>query len=466
MGVAVQLTVLLSLTEALGLNYLVATVLAVESAILHNFVWHERWTWRDRDTGIHGRWTRLARFNLVTGALSISSNVVFTALYVSTLGIHYAMANLMAIATCSALTFVASDRFVFRACLGARDHRARRPQAKRAENRNRAGGGDVMAHALQPTGRSMLPAPLSMLRRVSPRTPGRPAGADVTVRAALIAVLLAGATDATAAAELQPQTIAAWDRYVEATERRIAAELEQQQPDRFLVQDFRDDAAGARREVLAGRVRIDELETRDVDGERIPVPKGAIHHWLGSALIPGVTLEEVLHALIYAVEPEALQDDVIESRVLGRPGADRLEVFLKLRRKQMVTVQYNTEHAVAYTRHRAGAASSRSVATRIAELDDAGTPDEREKPIGRDLGLLWRLNSYWRYRQVDEGVIVECESLSLSRSIPRLLRWMASPLINRAARDILSRTLASMAEVLRTRAPAALVEPTARTLQP
>ncbi len=537
MGVAVQLTVLLSLTEALGLNYLVATVLAVESAILHNFVWHERWTWRDRDTGIHGRWTRLAWFNLVTGALSISTNVVFTALYVSTLGIHYAMANLMAIATCSLLTFVASDRFVFRACLGARDHRAlrhrasravhapsprcrvqpqrvdphrragrrridggareadrsgssrpprspagadrqpaaesRRPepksplrQAKRAENRYRAGGGNVMAHALQPTGRSMLPAPLSMLRRVSPRTPGRPASADLTVRAALIAVLLAGATDATAAAELQPQTIAAWDRYVEATERRIAAELEQQRPDRFLVQDFRDDAAGARREVLAGRVRIDELETRDVDGERIPVPKGAIHHWLGSALIPGVTLEEVLHALIYAVEPEALQDDVIESRVLGRPGADRLEVFLKLRRKQMVTVQYNTEHAVAYTRHRAGAASSRSVATRIAELDDAGTPDEREKPIGRDHGLLWRLNSYWRYRQVDEGVIVECESLSLSRSIPRLLRWMASPLINRAARDILSRTLASMAEVLRTRAPAALVEPTARTLQP
>ena len=114
MGVAVQLAVLLSLTEALGLNYLVATVLAVESAILHNFVWHECWTWRDRGPGIHGRWTRLACFNLVTGSLSISSNVVFTALYANTLGVHYAIANLMAIATCSLLTFVANDRFVFR----------------------------------------------------------------------------------------------------------------------------------------------------------------------------------------------------------------------------------------------------------------------------------------------------------------------------------------------------------------
>ena len=290
------------------------------------------------------------------------------------------------------------------------------------------------------------------------------AGKRTLVRAALVAALLAGTADAASAADLQPQTVAAWNRYVEATEQRIAAELAD--PDRFLVQDFRDDAAEARREVLAGRVRIDRLETRDVDGERIRVPKGAIHHWLGSALIPGVTLEAILHALIYAVEPEALQDDVIESRVLARPGEDRLDVFLKLRRKQVVTVHYNTEHAVAYTRHRPGAASSRSVATRIAELDDAGTAGEREKPIGRDRGFLWRLNSYWRYRQVDEGVIVECESLSLSRGIPRLLRWMASPLINRAARDILSRTLASMADVLSTRAAAALDAPAARTPAP
>ena len=323
-----------------------------------------------------------------------------------------------------------------------------------------------MAHALQPTGRSMPPAPLSALLGVSPRTPREPAGADLTVRVTLVTALLAGATNAAAAVELQPQTIAAWNRYVEATERRIAAELDLEHPDRFFVQDFRDDAAAARREVLAGRVRIDKLETRDADGERIPVPKGAIHHWLGSALIPGVKLEEVLHALIYAVEPEALQDDVIESRVLSRPGEDRLEMFLRLRRKQMVTVHYNTEHAVAYIRHRPGAASSRSVATRIAELDDAGTPNEQEKPIGRDRGFLWRLHSYWRYRQVDEGVIVECESLSLSRGIPRLLRWMASPLINRAARDIVSRTLASMAEVLSTRAPAEFAKTAAHTLEP
>ena len=115
MGVAVQLVALVTLTEAAGLDYRIATVLAVETAILHNFLWHERWTWRDRAAGSAGPWTRLAWFNLVTGTLSISANVAFTTLYVSALGVHYTLANLLAIASCSLLNFIANDRFVFRA---------------------------------------------------------------------------------------------------------------------------------------------------------------------------------------------------------------------------------------------------------------------------------------------------------------------------------------------------------------
>ena len=411
MGVAVQLTVLVSLTEALGLNYLVATVLAVESAILHNFVWHERWTWRDRDRRSHGRWERLAWFNLVTGALSISTNVVFTALYVSTFGIHYAVANVLAIASCSLLTFIASDRFVFRANPGDRD---------------------------------MLTAGLSK------RQGRRPAWKNALLRGGVAVILAAASTAGPDAAELHDETIAAWQRYVAATEQRIAAELAA--GDRFLVQDFRDDAAGARRDVLAGNVRIDKLETRDADGDRIRVPKGAIHHWRGSVLIPGVTLDDVLHGLMHGANLTKMQNGVVESRVLDRDG-DRLDVFLKLRRKQLITVHYNTEHRVRYTRHRADAASSRSVSTRIAELADAGSPAEREKPIGQDRGFMWRLHSYWRYQQTDAGVIVECESVSLSRSIPRAVRWMATPIVNRTARQVMTRTLTSMAATMGARTP-------------
>lgn len=112
-GVAVQLLALAAGTELLRLDYRVATALAVEAAILHNFAWHECWTWRDRDRG--RRWMRLMQFNAVSGTVSITANVVLTASYVTMLGIHYLFANMAAIASCSLVSFLANDRLVFRA---------------------------------------------------------------------------------------------------------------------------------------------------------------------------------------------------------------------------------------------------------------------------------------------------------------------------------------------------------------
>ena len=253
-------------------------------------------------------------------------------------------------------------------------------------------------------------------------------------------------------ADLHTETIVAWEHYIALTEARIDAELALEGDERFLAQDFRDDAAEARRALLAGAVRIDRLQTRDADGDRPDVPKGAIHHWLGRVLVPGVTLDQLMHAVMGAVPPHELQPDVLESRILEQEGNSR-RVFLRLRREAMFTVHYHTEHVVLFTRRGDGRWSSLSVATRIAELEDAETADEREKPIGNDRGFLWRLNSYWRYQQVDEGVIVECESVSLSRSVPAMLRWMIGPIINRTARETLTATLTSMSDVLQERAP-------------
>src|SRR5262249_43743736 len=86
-------------------------------------------------------------------------------------------------------------------------------------------------------------------------------------------------------------------------------------------------------------------------------------------------------------------------------------------------------------------ASSRSVATRIAEVDRAGTSAERELGPGDDHGYLWRMNSYWRYEQMDGGVMVEMESLTLSRDIPSALRFLAGPIVDRIARESIERTL-------------------------
>ena len=114
MGVGVQLTMLTLLAGKLELHYLVATAFAVESAIIHNFFWHERWTWRDRKLiGAAGRLERLLRFNFGSGLISTTGNVAFMSIFVGQLGLHYLVGNLASVASCAILNFLVSDRLVF-----------------------------------------------------------------------------------------------------------------------------------------------------------------------------------------------------------------------------------------------------------------------------------------------------------------------------------------------------------------
>ena len=114
-GIVVQLVALAFLKSGLHLDYLPATALAVEAAILHNFFWHERWTWADRTRSLAaGRRGRLIRFHLTTGALSIAGNLVFMQALAGWMHVPYLPANGIAIALCSALNYLAADRVVFR----------------------------------------------------------------------------------------------------------------------------------------------------------------------------------------------------------------------------------------------------------------------------------------------------------------------------------------------------------------
>ena len=115
MGMVVQLTVLPLLKSGLGLNYVPATILAVEAAVLHNFAWHEKFTWRDRSSVHYSEvLKRLARFNLTTGMISIVGNVVIMKFLVGQEHLPYMMANIIAIGCCSVANFLCSEVIVFR----------------------------------------------------------------------------------------------------------------------------------------------------------------------------------------------------------------------------------------------------------------------------------------------------------------------------------------------------------------
>jgi putative flippase GtrA len=112
-GIGVQLSTLSVLALWLHVHYLVATGLAVEAAILHNFLWHRSFTWADRArSGSEKKWTRFMRFNLTTGLVSIMGNVLLMRFFVGVLELNYLLGNLLTIASCSA-NFLIIDRLVF-----------------------------------------------------------------------------------------------------------------------------------------------------------------------------------------------------------------------------------------------------------------------------------------------------------------------------------------------------------------
>jgi putative flippase GtrA len=124
MGIAVQFAALFLMKSVLHFDYMFATALAVEAAVVHNFVWHEQFTWVDRTTvsrtsldGAEPRWRRslprFARFNLTTGAVSILGNLALMRVMVGQGHMNYLVANAIAIVLCSLANFLVSETWVF-----------------------------------------------------------------------------------------------------------------------------------------------------------------------------------------------------------------------------------------------------------------------------------------------------------------------------------------------------------------
>jgi putative flippase GtrA len=403
MGIGVQLGLVALLAHTAGVHYLLATAIAVEAAVLHNFVWHQRWTWRDRPSASAGAVaTRLLRFHLLNGTVSLVGNLSVTAVLVGAVAMNPVAANAVAIIACSIINFLGSEALVFKAIRTS----------------------TAAAMAVMSLGVSL----------------GAASNADANV----------------GLAELTARTIAAWQQYERQVDDRYGRPPA---VDAFFALDAYKLSPGWRQRVLAGQIPIVSVDSSAPGAAKPPVPDGRIHHWTGAVFIPNVTVDHVIRYLVNRAgrESEAF-DDVLSSKLISRDG-DRVNIYMKLRRESIITVTYNTEHAVEYRRLSDARASSRSVSTRIVELEDAGTPREREKPAGNDHGFLWRLNAYWRYEQVNGGVLIECESVSLSRDVPWGLGWLVNSKVEGIARESLEKTLVSLRAELAKSRPVAAVRP-------
>lgn len=265
------------------------------------------------------------------------------------------------------------------------------------------------------------------------------------VAAAVVAIAVLAAP--AAAADLQPKTVAAFDRYVKATEARMDREAAFLWADGLRPSEARATLDGLRR----GGLVIERLKTTSV-GRSIDIPDGLVHHWVGAVFVPGATVESAVRLLQdYDRHASVYRPTIASSRLLSREG-DQFRIHLRFFTKKIISVVVNTENIAQFARPTTDRASSRIHSTRIAEVENPDTPQEREKPVGRDSGYLWRLNSYWRFLQRDGGTYVQCESISLTRGIPPGFGWLVGPFVTSIPRESLVFTLETTRKELHSQA--------------
>jgi hypothetical protein len=257
-------------------------------------------------------------------------------------------------------------------------------------------------------------------------------------------------TAAAVPSKLKPEIQEAFDRYIKWTEARNEAELKR--GTRLLSVDVlpESERAEAYTTLRNGEVRIEKLETRD-NGARIRCPGGMIHHWTGVVFMSGAKLEDVLLVLEdYDRHSSYFAPDVERSKLESRNG-DHFKVFLRFRRHKVITVVLNTEHQVDYFYDRPGGAHSRSSAVRIVEVENPGKSNEHEKTPGDDGGYLWRMESWWRMREADDGVYLQSEVVSLTRDIPTGLGWLVGPFVTAIPKETLTFTLEAARKAVQAR---------------
>lgn len=253
--------------------------------------------------------------------------------------------------------------------------------------------------------------------------------------------------------KLKTATQEAFERYEKLVEARNEGELKRGTNLLWVDALPEKQRATAYAALKRGEVEMQKLEMLEND-KPIACPGGMIHHWTGLVFVPGAKLEEVLgvledydrHAVYYVPDVERSK---IESR-----ERDHFRVFLRFRRHKVITVVLNTEHEVQYFHDASGRAHSRSSAVRIAEVENAGKSDEREKTPGDDGGFMWRMETWWRMEERDGGVYLQSEVASLTRDVPTGLGWMIKPFVTGIPKESLTFTLEATRKAVEGHRPA------------
>lgn len=235
------------------------------------------------------------------------------------------------------------------------------------------------------------------------------------------------------AAELTPETLSAWERYIQSADAAMRARAEPGHP--FL---WMDEASDRRQRVRAGEILVTGV------GDRNPKKAGSglIHHWMGAVFFPHARLEDVLGVLRdYAHYKDYYNPTVVDSKTIAEtPSADRFSMLL-VNQSFFQTKALESEYTSSYTSVGSHRGYSFATTLRLCEVEDYGQSSERELPPDEGSGYVWRLHTITRYEEADGGVYVEMEAMALSRDIPGALRWLVDPIVRRLSKGAMVTSL-------------------------
>ena len=231
------------------------------------------------------------------------------------------------------------------------------------------------------------------------------------------------------AAELKPETVQAWDSYIESTEAGLNARLIPGHTFLWAEEDPK----------RLGKLRQGAVQVAPVNGTGLQAaPNGLIHDWIGAIFIPNTSLSQVIDlARDYDHYKDIYQPLVVQSKVIDRSGDLDHFSMRWVHKALFVTAAMETEYSSRTVRVNDHECYTIYYTTRVQDIQGYGTPGERKMPLGQGSGFVWKLYSVIRYKESDGGVYVELEAVVLTRDIPGSVRFMVKPVVTKLSRNSL-----------------------------
>lgn len=197
------------------------------------------------------------------------------------------------------------------------------------------------------------------------------------------------------------------------------------------------------------KLRRGEFIIEQLTPESAEVGGALIHHWRATAFVPSAKVSDFLQLMQdYNSYPQRFSPQVLQAKLLSENG-NQMQVWMRVRQKHFITVVMDTTYDVAWTRLNSQRGYSISHSTKISEIEEPGTGSERALDAAHGHGFLWRQNTYWTYEERGDGLYMQVESVSLTRSIPLGLDWIIGPYVRSVPRESLEFTLHCVCNALR-----------------